>query len=531
MSKARNLATLLSSDGSVKTTKYADSVGGQSDFVASGALPNGKPAFLNSDGTVSVVGLTASDVTLTFDWIKGSYTILSNLGSVGILDCDFNPSVANQFIVVYGDANNSGYTTVVVGTVSGTTITFGTPVVLVSANTTSAMIKFNPNRSDQVLVFYQDDGDSYKRKVIAGTISGTTPSFPYSSIDVTTSHGVTGYRNCMEFDPFTADKFLVFYQNNNQGPIEVRVCSVNSGGTITLGTAVLAGSSSGTASYFQISLDKNTANQFLITWRDTATSGSARAGTISGTTCTFGTTAIWDSANPYYIVVASEKGRAGKFLVASYDQPNAGRTQLRVLTVTGTTVTAGTPTNIGHSGKAFMLSGVHNDPNAAGKFIFTGMLGGGAPYAHQAYIANVSSGDVVTVAGPYDMSDGGRGDAFTGAICFDPDNGGKVIFGSGNSPTQGTGTKFAVSQLGGVYQEYVTNLTATNFIGISNAAYADTATATLNLQGGTATNLSGLIAGNTYYVQTDGTLGASAGNPSVEVGKALSSTSILLKGI
>ena len=46
MSKARNLATLLSSDGSVKTTKYADSVGGQSDFVASGTLPNGVPCHI-----------------------------------------------------------------------------------------------------------------------------------------------------------------------------------------------------------------------------------------------------------------------------------------------------------------------------------------------------------------------------------------------------------------------------------------------------------------------------------------------------
>ena len=56
-------------------------------------------------------------------------------------------------------------------------------------------------------------------------------------------------------------------------------------------------------------------------------------------------------------------------------------------------------------------------------------------------------------------------------------------------------------------------------------------TATVNLQGSTASNVSGLTAGNTYYVQTDGTLSTSAGSPSVEAGKALSSTSILLKGI
>ena len=49
MSKARNLATLLSSDGSVKPTKYADSVGGQATFVASGALADGTVLILNSE--------------------------------------------------------------------------------------------------------------------------------------------------------------------------------------------------------------------------------------------------------------------------------------------------------------------------------------------------------------------------------------------------------------------------------------------------------------------------------------------------
>ena len=38
MSKSRNLATLLGSDGSVKTTKYVDEKGGVAEFVASGAF-------------------------------------------------------------------------------------------------------------------------------------------------------------------------------------------------------------------------------------------------------------------------------------------------------------------------------------------------------------------------------------------------------------------------------------------------------------------------------------------------------------
>jgi hypothetical protein len=43
-------------------------------------------------------------------------------------------------------------------------------------------------------------------------------------------------------------------------------------------------------------------------------------------------------------------------------------------------------------------------------------------------------------------------------------------------------------------------------------------------------NQTGLTAGQTYYVQTDGTLGTTAGDPSVVAGTAISTTSIIVKG-
>jgi hypothetical protein len=51
------------------------------------------------------------------------------------------------------------------------------------------------------------------------------------------------------------------------------------------------------------------------------------------------------------------------------------------------------------------------------------------------------------------------------------------------------------------------------------------------LQGGISTNQSSLAIGSTYYVQGDATLATTAGNPSVEAGKAVSATTLLLKGI
>ena len=76
-----------------------------------------------------------------------------------------------------------------------------------------------------------------------------------------------------------------------------------------------------------------------------------------------------------------------------------------------------------------------------------------------------------------------------------------------------------------------TNVTASNFLGTSTAAYTNGQTAKIMLQGGISTNQSSLAIGSTYYIQKDGTLATTADEPSVEAGKAVSATTLLLKGI
>ena len=72
------------------------------------------------------------------------------------------------------------------------------------------------------------------------------------------------------------------------------------------------------------------------------------------------------------------------------------------------------------------------------------------------------------------------------------------------------------------------NLTATNFIGISDGAYADGATATIQGVGVNADAQSGLTIGSTYYVQTDGSLDTEKGPLSVLAGRALSATNLMI---
>ena len=75
-----------------------------------------------------------------------------------------------------------------------------------------------------------------------------------------------------------------------------------------------------------------------------------------------------------------------------------------------------------------------------------------------------------------------------------------------------------------------TTLTSENYIGISNAAYADTQTATIQAGGAVNTGQSSLTAGQQYFVQEDGTLGLTADSTSVIAGTAVSATNIIVKG-
>ena len=63
------------------------------------------------------------------------------------------------------------------------------------------------------------------------------------------------------------------------------------------------------------------------------------------------------------------------------------------------------------------------------------------------------------------------------------------------------------------------SLTSENYIGISSGGQvASSSSATVDIIGTVSENQSGLTAGQSYYVQTDGTIGLTAGSPSVFAG-------------
>jgi len=73
-------------------------------------------------------------------------------------------------------------------------------------------------------------------------------------------------------------------------------------------------------------------------------------------------------------------------------------------------------------------------------------------------------------------------------------------------------------------------MTAENYIGISDAAYSSSATATIQIVSAVDDAQTSLTAGQTYYITFDGSLVLTPVDPSVVAGTAVSATQLIVKG-
>ena len=73
-------------------------------------------------------------------------------------------------------------------------------------------------------------------------------------------------------------------------------------------------------------------------------------------------------------------------------------------------------------------------------------------------------------------------------------------------------------------------MTTENYIGISNAAYSSSATATIQVVGSVDDAQTSLTAGQTYYISFDGSLVLTPVVPSVVAGTAVSASNLIVKG-
>ena len=366
-------------------------------------------------------------------------------------------SNANKVVISYRDANNSDYGTSVVATVSGTSTSFGTPVVYSSGNTYPASTFDSSN--NKVVIAYKDAADGDAGKGIVGTVSGTSISFG-TAVEFASQ---CDRLNCT-FDSSTNTVVVQYRDEANSAYGTANVGTV-SGTSISFGADVVF-NASGTS--MLVSSFDTTANKVVISYQDGGNSdyGTSVVGTVSGTSISFGAESVFaseavnDSSSSYN--VAENKTTIGYKAPTNYGTLVNG-------TISGTSISFDTPAVFSAAATTYQWSAY--DPDA-GKVVITyiGLSSYGYSYVYP--ITEYTTG-VTTNGTP------GSAGAYT-----------RIVVATG-APT--------------LYY-YCSN----------HSGY-----------GGTA-NTPSFVTGSKYYVQNDGTI--TTVSSSVNAGLATSTTQLLLNG-
>ena len=487
---------------------------GKYKAVASGAITNGKPVFVHTDGTVKQVSQTVDEATqalgtnLVFE--SGTTNTIS-----GIFD-----STNNKVVLVYSDGSNSGYSTVVVCTIaSNGSMSKGTPVVYASHGAGGHQA-IGYLGSGKVALFYKDDSGN-NGGIIIGTVSGTTVGSFGSAVEFTPKN----VRDTSVAYDTSTSRLVMAYRDGDTDKGVVRVASI-SGTTPTFGSEAFfhnAATNTGVA----IAFDSNS-NKIVIAYADGADSskGKAIVGTVSGTSISFGSEVEFESGTTRHVGLTFDS--TNNKVIVAFEMTGGGDTnngKARVGTVSGTSISFGTVTGFTANNSYFDSLGfpIAHDSNA-NKIVIA--------YPDQAdgfdgeFTIGTVSGTDISFSTIYGV-DFETDTVEHVALVFDSNvNKFAIAWRDGGNSNYGT-----VRSLQVAYSNTTNTLTSENYIGIaSGGTYADTAEATIDVVGTVNKDQSGLTAGQTYYVQNDGTLGTSADDPSVVAGTAISATELIVKG-
>jgi hypothetical protein len=467
--------------------------------TASGALANGDTVIVNSNGTVSAVsGSTTPETTGT--------AVAFESARADNMSCAYDAN-AQKVVVAYTDVGNSNYGTAVVGTVSGTSISFGTPVVFIDQQAIEIAATYDAN-AQKVVIAYRAVPDDNKGTAIVGTVSGTSISFGTKTV----------------FSSGEANAMAMTYDANAQKVVIAYRDATNNYGTCIVGTVSGTSISFGSAQPFEVGYTSNigiaydaNAQKSVVAYRDGGNSnyGTSVVGTISGTSISFGSHAIFSSADCENIAVVYDSS-AQKVVVACRDNGTSGYGVARVGTISGTSISFGTGVNFETA--VINYTAAVYDANS-GKVAIAYRDTGNSD--HGTVVSGVVSGTSISFSTPIVFE---SADTRYIGMAYDSNAQKSVIAYSdeGNSD-YGTGIVYQTLSVS-------TNLTAENYIGISNAAYSDGATATIQIVGAVDDAQSSLTAGQQYFVQTNGSLGLTAADPSVIAGTAVSATKLIIKG-
>ena len=426
----------------------------QEHAIASGTLPNGKPVIVNADGTVSVVAASSDSA--------GSSVVYST-GNAQLNRAAFDSS-NNKVVFVYQDGANSSYGTVVIGTVSGNSISFGTPVVFASATTYYPSVAFDSSNNKIVVAAGEaSGGEGYNAgRARVGTVSGTSISF---GTGVVFNAANTVWTDTV-YDSGNG-KIVIIYKDQGNSNYGTSVVGTVSGTSISFGSEVVWQSAN--LSYPRLSYDTN-AGKVVLVYRDNANSsyGTALVGTVSGTSISFGSEVVFHSGTTLWIDITYDSTAQKHVIVYNDSSDTYGKA--RVGTVSGTSISFGTEVTFESAESQYMSTTY--DSNANKTVVM--FKDGGNSNKGTAIIGTVS-GTNISFGTPFIFADN---ESFNIDSTFDS-NSNKVVtcFQNSNDTDNGTSSVINVGS---------PNLTSENYIGIANSGAADGAGAIIDTKGAIA---------------------------------------------
>ena len=467
---------------------------GTTSVTATGSIASGATVIMNSDGTVTSAGNVSNNNSISY----GAASTIVTSANVYPISCVYD-TTAQKVVAVYATASA---TYAIVGTVSGTTISWGTPVSIVAARAWSINGCFNTGNGTSVFIISHNESGSYNGYAFTISVSGTVPT-----IGTLYSYYSAGLPNgpYIAYDT-NANKCLIVFGAVSTGYANAIVATV-SGTTISFGTTNVW-SSNATLQYCIVY--NPTAQKLLVFYNQNNSSTRASVATISGTSVSFGTETIVQAS-----IYCNYPGGAYDPInnkIAMFWGSGSGTGYAAVATISDTNVSFGTPVvfTVGSQNPQYVFA-VFNSSISKIDFSWSN-----ASTSAQAYsVVATISGTTITFGNQTTTT----ATIYNNCLTYDSNNQKAILVVSGTN---------AYGYVGSVGT--ATNLTTTNFFGISTTAVSTGQSATINTIGAINSKQTGLTAGTGYYVQNDGTLGTTAASPSVFAGLATSATSILIKG-
>jgi len=481
-------------------TYYGDGSGltgvesGVVNFVASGTIPNGATVIIKTDGTVGIITQTGS--------ANPSVGTVETFRTFNTVPSSAYDASSGRVVITWSEWNGSAYSgKAIVGTVdpSDNSIDFGS--VATFNNGQSSYQNVTYVGSGKVVVAYTDS-NQFTGRAKVGTVDPSNNSITFGGAG-TFNNRTTDLKSVSNGN----GKVVIVYTDAQSGAGDkgTAVVGTVNGTSISFGSEVIF--NTGLTYRFACAYD-STNDKVVVCYQDqnNSSSGRAKVGTISGTSISFGSETIFSSTNTDGMAAAYDS--SNKKVVVAYENSSggAGSGKAIVGTVSGTSISFGTEVVFNSS---TTHTGITYD-SAKEKIIIA--------YGGSAKIGTVSNTTINfgTAVQYYSAA------TYYNSPVYDSTNGRVVITYRAGVSDHGFASVLTTNSI-------ETNLTAENYIGIAAEAIANTATGKITVVGGTNTGQTGLTTAQTYYVQTNGTLATSAGNPSVVAGTAISSTKIVVR--